>query len=69
MRDFQAEAQSCLTDEIPPTDRLLKLYQFGCTLDLDIVETAKLKAVLAQSRWLDDVKQTLQKASTLTLQV
>lgn len=42
---------------------------FGCTLDLDLVETMKLKAMLGQSRWLDDVRLTLEKSSTLTLQV
>lgn len=68
MKDFQAEAHACLTDDIPTADKVEKLYQFGCTLDLDLTETPKLKQLLAQSRWLDDVRLTLEKsANSLTL--
>ena len=55
-------------DEIPPSDKLDKLYRFGCTLDLDLVETPKLKQVLAQSQWLDEVREMLERsANSLTL--
>ncbi|XP_067927988.1 lysine-specific demethylase 5A-like [Watersipora subatra] len=68
IKEFQAEAQACLSDEIPPTDKLEKLYQFGCTLDLDLVVTPKLKQLLAQAHWLDEVRRMLETSgNSLTL--
>lgn len=43
------------------------MYQFGCTLDLDLVETCKLKQVLAQAHWLEEVRQMERAGTTLTL--
>lgn len=59
MQEFQTEAQNSLSEDMPLTDRLNRLYHFGCALDIDLAETSKLQILLSQSRWLDKVRQTL----------
>lgn len=55
MKEFQEEVQACASDEIPHYSYLEKLYQFGSALDLDLVEIPKLKQVLLQAKWLNQV--------------
>ncbi|KAF6031963.1 KDM5A [Bugula neritina] len=59
VQEFQTEAQNSLSEDMPLTDRLNRLYHFGCALDIDLAETSKLQILLSQSRWLDKVRQTL----------
>lgn len=58
--DFQADALQALSDETPNSEKLDKLLEFGATLDVELPEVPKLKQVLQQAQWLDEVKETLQ---------
>ena len=44
--DFQAEAQEALDEELPDSEKLERLVEFGITLDVDLPEIPKLKQVL-----------------------
>ena len=43
--DFQAEAQEALDEELPDSEKLERLVEFGITLDVDLPEIPKLKQV------------------------
>ncbi|XP_013414674.1 lysine-specific demethylase 5A-like isoform X2 [Lingula anatina] len=66
--DFQTEAQDALQDQNPDSERLEKLMDFGVTLDVDLPEIPKLKQVLEQARWLDEVRNTLAEPGNVTLE-
>ncbi|KAK2189153.1 hypothetical protein NP493_114g03035 [Ridgeia piscesae] len=67
--DFQLEAVEALEEETPNSAKLEKLMEFGVTLDVDLPEIPKLKQVLQQARWLDDVRGSLSVPSQVTLDV
>ncbi|CAE1156303.1 KDM5 [Acanthosepion pharaonis] len=67
--DFQNEAQAALNEETPDSEKLEKFMDYGITLDVDLPEIPKLKQVLHQARWLDEVKYTTQDSHNLTLEV
>ena len=48
MIDYQAEVQEALEDEMPDSDKIEKLVDFGLTLDVDLPEVPKLKQVRRQ---------------------
>ncbi|XP_062579330.1 lysine-specific demethylase 5A-like isoform X4 [Saccostrea cucullata] len=56
---FQREAQEALEAESPDSEKLEQLIEFSVTLDVDLQEIPKLKQVLQQAKWLDEVKLTL----------
>ncbi len=45
MTDFQAEAREALEADTPDSKALMKLMDFGITLDIDLPEMPKLKQV------------------------
>ncbi|XP_064606539.1 lysine-specific demethylase 5A-like isoform X1 [Liolophura sinensis] len=67
--DFQNEALDALHEETPDSEKLAKLIEFGVTLDVDLPEIPKLKQVLLQARWLDDVRLALSDPQNVTLDV
>jgi histone demethylase JARID1 len=58
--DFQGEAEEALGEEMPNSEKLEKLLEFGVSLDIDLPEVPKLKQVLQQAQWLDEVRATLE---------
>ncbi|KAK7101928.1 hypothetical protein V1264_020234 [Littorina saxatilis] len=66
---FQEEAQEALTAEVPDSRQLEKLIDIGITLDVDLPEIPRLKQVLQQARWLDEMYSTLKEPQTVTLDV
>ena len=56
---FQEDAQDALNEETPNSSRLDQLMEFGITLDVELPELPKLKQVLQQARWLDEVRAAL----------
>ena len=66
---FQTEAQEALDEETPDSAKLERLMEFGITLDVDLPELPRLKQVLQQARWLDEVRATLANPVTVTLDV
>ncbi|XP_061178889.1 lysine-specific demethylase 5A-like isoform X2 [Saccostrea echinata] len=56
---FQKDAQEALEAENPDSEKLEQLIEFSVTLDVDLQEIPKLKQVLQQAKWLDEVKLTL----------
>jgi histone demethylase JARID1 len=67
--DFQNEAREALEEETPDSEKLDRLVDFGVTLDVDLPEIPKLKQVLQQARWLDEVRNTLGEPGSVTLDV
>ncbi|XP_064633580.1 lysine-specific demethylase 5A-like isoform X2 [Lineus longissimus] len=65
--DFQNEAREALEEETPDSEKLERLVDFGVTLDVDLPEIPKLKQVLQQAHWLDEVRNTLAEPGTVTL--
>ncbi|XP_041348681.1 lysine-specific demethylase 5A-like isoform X2 [Gigantopelta aegis] len=65
--EFQKEAEEALIAETPDSEQLEKLIDIGITLDVDLPEIPKLKQVLQQARWLDEVRLTLKDPHTVTL--
>ena len=55
MLDFQKEANTALNEERPDSQKLEKLVDFGVTLDVELPEIARLKQLLNQAKWLDEV--------------
>lgn len=66
---FQTETQEALNEETPDSVKLERLMEFGITLDVDLPEIPRLKQVLQQARWLDEVRATLAEPSKVTLDV
>ena len=67
--DFQTDAQDALTEETPNSSRLEQLMDSGITLDVELPELPKLKQVLQQARWLDEVRAALADPSQVTLEL
>nr|KAG5711307.1 hypothetical protein BaRGS_006004 [Batillaria attramentaria] len=67
--EFQDEAQEALTAEVPDSRQLEKLIDIGITLDVDLPEIPRLKQVLQQARWLDEMYSTLKDPQSVTLDV
>ncbi|KAK3610530.1 hypothetical protein CHS0354_008964 [Potamilus streckersoni] len=65
--DFQTEAKNALEAETPDSQKLDHLIEFGITLDVDLPEIPKLKQVLQQAKWLDEVRDNLQDPNQVTL--
>ncbi|XP_025106262.1 lysine-specific demethylase 5A-like isoform X3 [Pomacea canaliculata] len=66
---FQEEAQEALSAEVPDSRQLEKLIDIGITLDVDLPEIPRLKQVLQQARWLDEMYSTLKDPQSVTLDV
>ncbi|XP_076469736.1 lysine-specific demethylase 5A-like isoform X2 [Babylonia areolata] len=66
---FQEEAQEALTASVPDSRQLEKLIDIGVTLDVDLPEIPRLKEVLQQAHWLDEMYCTLKDPDSLTLEV
>lgn len=43
--DFQAEAKEAMNEETPDSEKLDRLLEFGCSLDVELPEVPKLKQV------------------------
>ena len=56
--DFQKEALEALGAERPDSVQLDKLLDAGVTLDVDLPELPKLKQLLNQAKWLDQVNNS-----------
>ncbi|XP_056001386.1 lysine-specific demethylase 5A-like isoform X2 [Ostrea edulis] len=56
---FQKDALEALDAESPDSEKLEQLIEFSVTLDVDLQEIPRLKQVLLQAKWLDEVKLTL----------
>ncbi|KAK6176380.1 hypothetical protein SNE40_014678 [Patella caerulea] len=69
VNEFQDEAQQALEAETPDSEKLEKLIDLGLTLDVDLQEIPKLRQVLLQAKWLDDVRVTLQDPQSVTLDI
>ncbi|ESO91413.1 hypothetical protein LOTGIDRAFT_205701 [Lottia gigantea] len=67
--EFQLEAQACLEAETPDSEKIEKLIEVGLTLDVDLHEIPKLRQVLLQAKWLDNVRLTLQDPPSVTLDI
>ncbi|XP_067685038.1 lysine-specific demethylase 5A-like isoform X3 [Haliotis asinina] len=66
---FQTEAKDALDAETPDSEKLEKLIEVGIVLDVDLPEIPKLKQVLQQAKWLDEVRNTLKDPPNVTLEV
>lgn len=66
---FQKEAQDALNAETPDSEKLEQLIEFSATMDVDLVEIPRLKQVLQQARWLDEVRETMREPLNVTLDV
>ncbi|KAL8614742.1 hypothetical protein ACOMHN_055300 [Nucella lapillus] len=67
--EFQEEAQEALTAPTPDSRQVDKLINLGLNLDVDLPEIPRLKQVLHQARWLDEMFSTLKDPSLVTLDV
>ncbi|XP_052059486.1 lysine-specific demethylase 5A-like isoform X1 [Mytilus californianus] len=67
--NFQKEAQDALNAETPDSEKLEQLIEFSATMDVDLVEIPRLKQVLQQARWLDEVRETMREPLNVTLDV
>lgn len=66
--NFQADAKEALEAETPDSAKLDRLIEFGVQLDVDLPEIPKLKQVLQQAKWLDEVRASLQEPESVTLE-
>jgi len=67
--EFQKQANEALQEEMPDSQKLIDLVEFGITLDVDLPEIPRLKQVLLQAKWLDEVRETLAEPESVTLEV
>ncbi|XP_059161364.1 lysine-specific demethylase 5A-like isoform X2 [Physella acuta] len=65
--EFREEAQDALDAETPDSEQVETLIEIGISLDVDLPEIPKLKQVLQQARWLDNVRLSMKDASSVTL--
>ncbi|XP_012946958.1 lysine-specific demethylase 5A isoform X2 [Aplysia californica] len=65
--DFRVEAQEALEAETPDSEQVEALIEFGIGLDVDLPEIPKLKQVLQQARWLDEVRSSMREPNSVTL--
>ncbi|XP_052282476.1 lysine-specific demethylase 5A-like isoform X2 [Dreissena polymorpha] len=65
---FQCDAKEALEAETPDSTKLEHLIEFSATLDVDLPEIPKLKQVLHQAKWLDEVRDSLQDPTTVVLE-
>ncbi|XP_060607947.1 lysine-specific demethylase 5A-like isoform X1 [Ruditapes philippinarum] len=65
--NFQAEAKEALEAETPDSVKLEQLIDFSVQLDVDLPEIPKLKQVLQQAKWLDEVRESLQDPESVVL--
>ncbi|XP_052780089.1 lysine-specific demethylase 5A-like isoform X2 [Mya arenaria] len=66
--NFQSEAKEALEAETPDSVKLEHLIEFGSTLDVDLPEMPKLKQVLQQAKWLDEVRESLSDPTSVVLE-
>ncbi|KAK3104094.1 hypothetical protein FSP39_024364 [Pinctada imbricata] len=66
---YQKESQEALDAETPDSEKLEKLIEFSATLDVDLPEIPRLKQVLQQAKWLDEVRNSLLEPDNVTLDV
>lgn len=64
---FQEDAQEALDEETPNSEKLEQLMEFSISLDVDLPEIPRLKQVLQQAKWLDEVRETLSDTTKVTL--
>ena len=57
--DFEKDANIALNEERPDSEKLNKLVEFGVTLDVELPEISRLKQLLNQAKWLDEVKRQI----------
>lgn len=67
--NFQKEAQDALNAETPDSEKLEQLIEFSATMDVDLVEIPRLKQVLQQAIWLDEVRETMKEPLNVTLDI
>uniref|UniRef100_A0A1W7RA81 [histone H3]-trimethyl-L-lysine(4) demethylase n=1 Tax=Hadrurus spadix TaxID=141984 RepID=A0A1W7RA81_9SCOR len=64
---FEKDAKALLDEEMADSKKLDKLLDFGLSLDVDIPEIPLLKQKLQQSRWLEEVRSSLDDPQHITL--
>ncbi|XP_069142214.1 lysine-specific demethylase 5A-like isoform X2 [Argopecten irradians] len=67
--EFQRDAQEALEADTPDSEKIEQLIDFSVTLDVDLPEIPRLKQVLQQAKWLDEVRLTLRDPLNVTLDV
>ncbi|KAG7166548.1 Lysine-specific demethylase 5C-like [Homarus americanus] len=65
---FQEEAVELLNQEIPDSEVIAKMVDTGCSLDIDLPELPRLKHKLQQVEWLEEVEETLEDSSSVTVE-
>ncbi|XP_013066570.2 lysine-specific demethylase 5A-like isoform X1 [Biomphalaria glabrata] len=65
--EFREEAQDALDAETPDSEQVETLIEIGISLDVDLPEIPKLKQVLQQARWLDNVRASIKEPNSVTL--
>ncbi|CAG5123004.1 unnamed protein product, partial [Candidula unifasciata] len=65
--EFREEAQDALDAETPDSEQVETLIEIGISLDVDLPEIPKLKQVLQQARWLDNIRMSMKDANSVTL--
>ncbi|XP_045603249.1 lysine-specific demethylase 5A isoform X2 [Procambarus clarkii] len=65
---FQEEAIELLNQEIPDSDVIAKMVDTGCSLDIDLPELPRLKHKLQQVEWLEEVEETLEDSTSVTVE-
>ncbi|XP_069947647.1 lysine-specific demethylase 5A isoform X2 [Cherax quadricarinatus] len=65
---FQAEAIDLLNQEIPDSEVIAKMVDTGCSLDIDLPELPRLKHKLQQVEWLEEVEETLEDSTSVTVE-
>jgi histone demethylase JARID1 len=53
--EFQDDAKEALNEATPNSSRLEQLMEEGIALDVELPEIPKIKQVLQQAKWLDEV--------------
>ncbi|BFZ10485.1 hypothetical protein BsWGS_13524 [Bradybaena similaris] len=65
--EFREEAQDALDAETPDSEQVETLIEIGISLDVDLPEIPKLKQVLQQARWLDNIRMSMKDPNSVTL--
>lgn len=65
---FQEEATELLNQQMPESETIAKMVDTGCSLDIDLPELPRLKLKLQQVEWLEEVEETLDDSSSLTVE-
>lgn len=66
---FKSDAKDILVEEMPDSKRLEKLLDVSLGYDVDLPEVPQLRQKLQQTRWLEEVRNSLIDPSEVTLEV